>query len=326
MTAAQINWDIEIELSGFMQDVVKLNSLVMKFNKAFDIEKFDDDFSANTLELTALSNILGGNYRRALQISDKSHPVFQHLEKAIKRLSFLAEVSDELSKDATFKLEWIKQKSEALRIEGAQNLEIPFLYATTTEIGSRHGIASFLNLLGPQLMRIKNERKWHLIDRVVTQLARFSYEQELQNAMADNIPPTLPPVDNGTNQSEDEDMEKRIDQLENDMSIVKADVAVIRSNYGTKLDISELKLDLKSDINNFATQLKADISEAKNEIKAVETSVTRWFIATVVGLLFGFGGILVAITNIVKPSIPVQQTNIETSSQNNLTKILPKKQ
>ncbi len=48
---------------------------------------------------------------------------------------------------------------------------------------------------------------------------------------------------------------------------------------------------------------KTDIAEVKVEIKAVAIETHKWMIATVIGLFVGFGGLFLAMSNALKPSV-----------------------
>jgi uncharacterized protein involved in exopolysaccharide biosynthesis len=55
--------------------------------------------------------------------------------------------------------------------------------------------------------------------------------------------------------------------FEDDLSSVKADLAVIRSNYATKEDLQELRIELKGEIHALQTELKGDIQALRTELK-----------------------------------------------------------
>lgn len=56
-------------------------------------------------------------------------------------------------------------------------------------------------------------------------------------------------VANGGGPPYDGDMEKRVEKLETDVTAMKVDLAVIRSNYATTTDVSKLGVAMHSDIN-----------------------------------------------------------------------------
>jgi predicted nucleic acid-binding Zn-ribbon protein len=56
--------------------------------------------------------------------------------------------------------------------------------------------------------------------------------------------------------------------VEDELSPVKADVAVIRSNYSTKEDLHEFPIELKDEIHALRIELKDDIHALRTELKA----------------------------------------------------------
>ena len=65
--------------------------------------------------------------------------------------------------------------------------------------------------------------------------------------------------------------------FEDDLWSVKADVAAMRSNYATKADLQEVRIELKTEIQAVRTELTAEIQavriELKTEIQAVRTEL-----------------------------------------------------
>lgn len=98
--------------------------------------------------------------------------------------------------------------------------------------------------------------------------------------------PAAPPVDSGGGGGDDGDMVKRLEKLEADVSAIKVDVAVIASNYATKSDIGELRIDMQK----------------------ATTDIQRWMIATIIGLFVGFGGLFLAMSNAMKPGASAPAT------------------
>lgn len=64
------------------------------------------------------------------------------------------------------------------------------------------------------------------------------------------------------------DIETRVSAVEADLSSVKAELAVIRSNYATKADWEELRTGLKSDMHDLRTELKSEMHDLRLELKA----------------------------------------------------------
>jgi hypothetical protein len=70
-------------------------------------------------------------------------------------------------------------------------------------------------------------------------------------------------------------MQERIKRLEDNVTVLVADVAVIKSNYATKEDVEEVKADVAVIKSNYATKkdvecLKADIAVIKSNYATKE--------------------------------------------------------
>jgi chromosome segregation ATPase len=65
--------------------------------------------------------------------------------------------------------------------------------------------------------------------------------------------------------------------FEEDLSAVKTDVAVMRSNYVNRSDLQEARLELKEEIQSLRSELKAEIqalrSELRGEIQALRSEL-----------------------------------------------------
>lgn len=84
----------------------------------------------------------------------------------------------------------------------------------------------------PELLPIFLEQQKMLLSLTI-ELISLRYE----HTIAQPPPPPIGPVDSNSGSGDDGKMEARISALEKDMSAVKTDVAVIRSNYATKEDL-----------------------------------------------------------------------------------------
>ena len=80
-----------------------------------------------------------------------------------------------------------------------------------------------------------------------------------------------------------DDVLRRLDKAETDMSALRADVSklqvdvgIIASNYATKTDIAEVK----TLIANVRTELKDEISGLRTGLASMEGKIIKWFVAT----------------------------------------------
>lgn len=86
--------------------------------------------------------------------------------------------------------------------------------------------------------------------------------------------------------------------FEDELSALKADVAVIRANYVTKADLQEVRLEIKGEIQSLRTELKGDIQSVRLEIEALRTELHKALHAQTLRM-YAFGIVLVTAVHFV---------------------------
>lgn len=104
--------------------------------------------------------------------------------------------------------------------------------------------------------------------------------------------------------------------FEDQLSSLKEDVAVIRSNYVTKADLQEVRIELKGEIqaartelqtgnNKLGTEFRAEISELRLEIEKLRVEMRKFGADIQTSLqaqtwkMYGFGAVLVTAVHFV---------------------------
>jgi hypothetical protein len=72
----------------------------------------------------------------------------------------------------------------------------------------------------------------------------------------------------------------------------------ILPNLATKTDLIELKAELKADIAESRVALRAEMRSMHSELKA---SMQKFITTTIVSLIIGFGGMLIAMATLLRP-------------------------
>jgi predicted nucleic acid-binding Zn-ribbon protein len=83
---------------------------------------------------------------------------------------------------------------------------------------------------------------------------------------------------------------KRLDGVEADISVLKADVSELKfnvreiftaiANLVTKKELSDLKGELKGEIKDLRGELKGEIKDLRTEMASMEAKIIKWIIAT----------------------------------------------
>lgn len=74
---------------------------------------------------------------------------------------------------------------------------------------------------------------------------------------------------------------------------------------GMEARVTTLEAKWEAVIPTLAT--KSDVGEVRTDLHKMDASIKTWMIGTVVGLMIGFGGLFLAMTNALKPSASQHQ-------------------
>ncbi|MES2296773.1 MAG: coiled-coil domain-containing protein [Pseudomonadota bacterium] len=69
-------------------------------------------------------------------------------------------------------------------------------------------------------------------------------------------------------------MDERVTKLESDVAAIGTDVALIRSNYATKLDVNELRNDLHIEFGKVRAETHVEFGKARGETQTVSTDLS----------------------------------------------------
>lgn len=103
----------------------------------------------------------------------------------------------------------------------------------------------------------------------------------------------------------DDDMEKRLERLEEAVATIKVDVATILSNFSTKADVVELK-----------GATTTGLAEVRADLHKIHSDISRWTLATIVTVIGAMIAAVVGLSAFHKntappePKAPVQQAPI----------------
>lgn len=121
-----------------------------------------------------------------------------------------------------------------------------------------------------------------LAARKVAQINALTALVNTLNSSQGAAQPPHRPVDSGSGRGDDEDMLKRIEKLEADVSSIKIDVGVVKANGAAKSDLADLRGSLAKDF----TELKGAFAESKASTKAdiseAKTQIVIWVVGAVI--------------------------------------------
>ncbi|MFC7515061.1 hypothetical protein ACFQUU_08600 [Herbaspirillum sp. GCM10030257] len=266
--AAEI--DAEIELSSFAENLAHLNSLILQLRREYLSEKLNDKrVGVLVNELMGLQESLDKQSKRVIQISGADSPSILYLRKLLLKIDELGDLGQEKIRSLE------QQKAE---LEQNYHRQMRELDEQEKEIETRkNAVLQWLNE-GQNAKKLEEFRNGRTLS--VEDIESFIKQ-------ADTPPP--PPVDNNASTKDDEEMEKRVSKLEELAHEARERLIKIE----TRLEGMDARM---------AT--RTDLSEMRVEVHKMDSSIKTWFIATMVGLIFGFVGLFFTMTNFVKSSAP----------------------
>jgi len=276
----------QIELTSFTQNLAHLNSFVLQLQKELLSSEPNDKRIAHFIdEATALQGTLVTQLVRVLAISGHDAPNVKYLDQLLIKLDYVRDLAIDRIRSLEAKRDKLTEDyhGELRRLDERRDT----IAAWLAEGNNAERFSKAFSKSPPSL-------------------------DEIEKFMAQDAgQPPDGPVDNGGSGAEDEEMEKRIANLEsfaNDARerLVRIETRLdgidmrlngIESKMATKADIAALAT--KTDIAGMAT--KTDIAEVRVEIHKMDSSIKTWMIVTVVGLFLGFGGMIFTLGNFLKP-------------------------
>lgn len=97
-------------------------------------------------------------------------------------------------------------------------------------------------------------------------------------------------------------METRIEKLEEFAVEVRAELRSIDVRL-TKIEVILPTLATKADLELLRRDTRTDIESLKVHIHKTAAETQKWVVATIIGMFLGFGGLLLGMSNALKPVI-----------------------